>query len=279
MSISSVFKPARFDGQTVRDWHNGAVSAQPRPDRERGVFETLLVLEGRAVELDAHLARLEKSLASLFPGRNTPRGLGPRLEAAARRIGRGALRLVVAPAGDSAFAATIETAEIKPGKVLPPAPASVRCQSLVVPGGLGAHKWADRRLVERAEEGLGPDTVPLIVDWDGSVLEASRANVFAVVGGALLTPHADGRILAGVSRAGVLRLATGTGFEIREAALPRERLGEADEVFLTSSVRGVELVEAIDGTPLAGDGAVAVRVAAAMRQAWSQDGLDRVPRR
>jgi branched-subunit amino acid aminotransferase/4-amino-4-deoxychorismate lyase len=43
-----------------------------RPDPQQGVFETLLVLNGRPIELDAHLARLEASLKALFPDRVAP---------------------------------------------------------------------------------------------------------------------------------------------------------------------------------------------------------------
>src|SRR4051812_42501775 len=38
----------------------------PHADPGRGVFETMLVLEGRPVELDAHLERLAASLDALF---------------------------------------------------------------------------------------------------------------------------------------------------------------------------------------------------------------------
>ena len=71
----------------------------------------------------------------------------------------------------------------------------------MVPGGLGPHKWRDRTLLE-AHEADDPDTIPLLLDADGLVLEASRANVVVRdAGGALHTPPADGRILPGVTAA------------------------------------------------------------------------------
>ncbi len=42
------------------------------PDPRKGVFETLLVLDGRPVEWDAHMARLRASLSALYPGRAHP---------------------------------------------------------------------------------------------------------------------------------------------------------------------------------------------------------------
>ena len=43
--------------------------------------------------------------------------------------------------------------------------------------------------------------MPLLVDLDGLVLEASRANVVIREGDRLITPPLDGRILPGVTRA------------------------------------------------------------------------------
>src|SRR5215208_311696 len=54
----------------ARSAHNAATTALrldgPRPDPAAGVFETTLVVDGNAVEVDAHLTRLEASLLSLY---------------------------------------------------------------------------------------------------------------------------------------------------------------------------------------------------------------------
>ena len=92
------------------------------------------------------------------------------------------------------------------------------------------------------------------MDEDGAVLEASRANLFAVRDGALLTPPLDGRILPGITRGRVIEAAESSGVAVREESLSREDLLAADEVLLTGSVRGIEPVAALDGTPLAGAG-------------------------
>lgn len=230
------------------------------------------MLAGVPVELDAHLARLDASLAVLFPDR-TPPDLEGAIRARALGIERGSLRVRVAPAGRAGIEATIRVAKIPTELVFPPAPSSVAVHSLVLPGGLGGHKWADRALVDQAQAGLAADALPLIVEWDGSVLEASRGNAFAVAGGTLTTPPADGRILPGIARARTMQIAAEAGLEVREATLTRDDLLGADEVFLTSSVRGLERVRALDGTELRGGGEVGLRIAAELRRSWIQGAV------
>ncbi len=53
----------------------------------------------------------------------------------------------------------------------------------------------------------GREQAPLLVDADGTVLEAAWGNVWVLEGDALLTPPADGRILPGVTRSLLLELA------------------------------------------------------------------------
>ena len=122
---------------------------------------------------------------------------------------------------------------------------------VTLPGGLGEHKWADRRLLASlaAAAGLapGPDEHLLITDRGGEILETDRASVFAVIGGVLNTPPADGRLLPGVTRAAVLRLARRDGISTAEKPVTWERLLDASEVFVTNSVQGVVGVRFLAG--------------------------------
>ena len=79
--------------------------------------------------------------------------------------------------------------------------------------------------------------MPVFVDENGDVLEATRANVFVVRDGVLVTPPADGRLLRGVTRERVLERAGAV-----EDRVVVDELEAADEVFLTSAVRGVAVV-------------------------------------
>lgn len=246
-----------------------------RPDPALGVFETLLVLDGRPVELDAHLARLRSSLATLYPDLTVPRLEVPVDRGPCEPLSTGtsveALRIAVAPDADGRLAAAVERrpasghfATEKRGKVTTRA---ISLSSMQLRGGLGAHKWGDRSLLEKAQKELPAAALPLIVDEEGSVLEASRANIFAMRDGVLLTPPLDGRILPGITRARVLEIAAALGIEARETPLRRDDLLAADEAFLTGSVRGIERIACLDGALLM-DGELAKRIDAELWQAW-----------
>jgi anthranilate/para-aminobenzoate synthase component I len=190
-----------------------APTRRPRPDPARGVFETVLVVDGEPVLLDEHLERLAASVAELYGEELPPVHLGmPATQAWRVRVG---FRPGVGVAVDWLPAAF-------PSEPLEP-------EVLVLPGGLGRHKWVDRRLVG------GPE--PLIVDLSGEVLESGSGNVFVVEGETLVTPPADGRILPGITRAERLRSA-----DVAVEPIDLDRLRAADEVFVTSSIRGRQAV-------------------------------------
>ena len=136
-----------------------------------------------------------------------------------------------------------------------------RLATLVLQGGLGAHKWSDRRLLT-APAGGAADV--LLVEPDGTVLEAGRANVFAVVDGAILTPALDGRILPGIVRGRVLSHLANVGVDVHEGRVTLEDLAQASEVFVTNSVVGVRAVSGIDGAGNWPIGPVARRLHTAM---------------
>ena len=100
------------------------------------------------------------------------------------------------------------------------------------------------------------------------MLEVSRANVFAVRDGRVLTPPLDGSILPGVARRGLIEEATEVGIELSEETATVADLRSADEVFLTGSLRGVEPIRAIDGEPIVVDGPITAALAAALRPRW-----------
>src|SRR5262249_14901981 len=82
-----------------------------------------------------------------------------------------------------------------------------------------------------------------------NVWEGSRTNLFLVRNGVLITPPLDGPILPGVMRALVLEHAARLSLRALDDRLVTEdELLQADEVFLTNSVRGIIPVERVERT-------------------------------
>jgi para-aminobenzoate synthetase/4-amino-4-deoxychorismate lyase len=242
------------------------VSPPAPPDPSRGLFETLLIAGGRPVELVAHLGRLTGSARELF-GAELPEQLPGDLVRASAGIELGRVRVDVVPDGEGGLRHEIVATAIEPSAFFPDWERGERLRSVGAEGWSGAHKWSDRRWLENAEQELGEE-VPLLVDADGFALEAGRANFFVVVDGALATPPVDGRILPGTARAATLEIAADLGIEASERPVPLSELGTADEVFLTSSVRGLRPVRWLDGVELSRRSTVVERLAAELRERW-----------
>jgi para-aminobenzoate synthetase/4-amino-4-deoxychorismate lyase len=249
-------------------------SLRPRP--AAGIFTSLLVRDGRASRIREHLGRLDDSARLLF-GKGLPPGLHTELAACLARRPSGRLRITVRPLGGPLRA----TVEVVP---LPSPPAAADLTPVIIPGGIGGHKWADRRLLAYYTHaaGAGPGGHLLIEDAGGQVLETDRASVFAVTGGVLRTPPADGRLLPGITRAAILRLAAAAGIPAEVAPITRHDLTTADEALVANAVVGVLPVRSVAGTMLpAAPGPVTGRLAAALTaEAAGRSGpsADRPPR-
>jgi len=202
-----------------------------RPDPALGVFSTLLVREGSPIDLDAHLSRLEASVATLY-GQGLPRGLESNVRAAVAGWSLARLRAVEHPGRAAQAEIALEAVPLD----REPRAEPVALRPVLPPGGLGEHKWRDRRLLDELARRLG--AVPLIVDLDGYVLEAGFANVWIVEGDTLVTPPLDGRLLGGTVRARLVG-APPPGLEVREQPVSLARVQAADEILISSAVRGI----------------------------------------
>ncbi len=218
----------------------------PRPDPRRRVFETVRLHEASALRIESHLARLRASVAALYTAR-LPDSLEDEIAVAVRRAqGRRRLRINVVPAADGSLQVSLDLGPSRPS-------GTVALRTRTLPGGLGPHKWADRRLITAMEADTS-NQLPLLVDADSGVLETSRANLFALgADGVLRTPPNDGRILPGVTRAHVLSHACQNGLRVSAEPLVTEELISARGVVLTNAL-GITTVLAIDDHPLCIDG-------------------------
>lgn len=201
-----------------------------RPDPAYGVFDTLLVRDGLAVDLDAHVGRLAGSVLELYGDAVDAGALAARILTDAAGLPLARVRTSYSP---SAPGWEIEALRIEPPGL---DPRTLGLRNL--PGGLGRHKWVDRAPVAVPPDGP-PDV--LLAD-DGGVLECGSANLVAVLDDVVVTPPLDGRILPGTVRARVLDQLRASGVPVAERPVSLVELAAASEVFTTSSIRGIQPV-------------------------------------
>jgi para-aminobenzoate synthetase/4-amino-4-deoxychorismate lyase len=239
------------------------------PDPARGLFETLLVADGAPVRPAPHLDRLGASARELFD-RDLPPELPDSVAAAARSLELGRMRIDLLPE-NGGLRFEIKTEPIDPAIFFPDREHGADVRTIRHPEWAGAHKWADRDWLESVEAEIG-EAVPLILTDEGEVLEAGRANVFVVTDGGIATPPADGRILPGTARAATLDLAAELGVPAAERRLYVDDLRRADDLFLTSSLRGIRPVRSVDGEPLGPADPLVARLAGELRSRWLDRG-------
>ena len=86
----------------------------------------------------------------------------------------------------------------------------------------------------------------IALNTEGYLSEGSGENLFVVRDGVIHTPPSAFSILPGITRDSVVTLARERGYTIIEAALPREALYIADEVFFTGTAAEVTPVRSVD---------------------------------
>ena len=258
------------------------------------VFETMRTYGGRPFRVDEHLARLRRSCeAARLP---YPEDAREALDAALRANGLAdaALRVTVSrgPGGRGASPRGAGPATVLVTAVpVEPRPdvwerglrlaMSRRPRPAGVDPGVKTTNYLANVLAKAEAEDAGADDA-LFVDADGLAVEATQANVFAVLRGALVTPPLSSGCLPGVTRAALLDLAPHAGLRAEERGLARAALHEADEVFLSASVLEVAPVVALDGVQVGGGrpGPVARRLHALYRkEAERQAGSGSKPER
>ena len=240
-----------------------------------GLFEILRTWHGVAVDLDAHLDRLYASAHALSLRARPRAALASDVLAAVAAAGTGSdhrIRIVVTR-GPGALTARL--AELGPGRAivvvepLPPLPRTLALATVDWPlprRPAPAHKllaYADHVLARELAAAAGADEA-VRLDADGDVAEGATSNLFLVAGGALVTPPLAGGsgILPGVTRARVLACAERLAIPARVEHVSLAALQAADELFVTSAVRGVVAVVRLDGEDRMA-GPITARLAAA----------------
>lgn len=126
--------------------------------------------------------------------------------------------------------------------------------------GIKSTAYAMNVIALREAQQQGADEA-LLLNSNGKLCEGATSNVFTVSGDVVLTPALESGCLPGVARDTVLELCDELGIKSSVCDLSLDDLNNADEVFLTSSLREVQAVERVDGKKVkAVAGAIVMRL-------------------
>ncbi len=223
-----------------------------------GVFETILLYQGRPFALRRHLTRLEHSERGLgippIPSEDVAHAIHAVVDTAEFAVGR--IRITVTSgagplgSGRGSDPPTLVVAA-DPFESFDE-PSSV----LVVPWprnehgalrGLKTTSYAENALaLERAHQSGADEAI--FGNTAGMLCEGTGSNVFVVVAGELVTPPPSSGLLEGVTRGLLLERNGGIERDVPLASFTRAQI---DEAFLTSTLRGVQPIGTIDGHRLA----------------------------
>jgi branched-subunit amino acid aminotransferase/4-amino-4-deoxychorismate lyase len=236
----------------------------------------MLAVEGRVVFLERHLARLRGGLGVLGWDLDVSAAcdaMSELLERNGLSAGRARIRLAVSGGTGSLRAPDVghdrqvwmaaAKAEDSPESVVVGVSRWKRneCSPLV---GLKSASYAENLMILKEARDCGWDEA-ILFNHAGHLCEAATANVFLVKGVELKTPPLSSGCLPGVTRGVVLEAAEELGIPCAEMDLTRDDLEKADEIFLTSSTRGVVPVCRV------GDRRLAIApVAMLLRDQWSR---------
>lgn len=261
-------------GQNIRTyfngtWHNDDVAIMRAADHGSWlgttVFDGARFVNGKAPDLEAHCARVNRSAAALMitPTVSTAemvnivrdglKSYAPEEAVYIRpmywAVDGGDLG-VVPKEGSTGFAICLESIPM----AAPTAATTLTTtqfrrpvmEDSVVNAKAGClYPNNARMLAEARSKGFGN---ALAADAMGNVAETATANVFMVKDGEVFTPIPNGTFLAGITRARHMINLRADGVKVHETVLSFQDFRDADEVFLSGNMMKVTPVTAFDDT-------------------------------
>jgi branched-subunit amino acid aminotransferase/4-amino-4-deoxychorismate lyase len=239
-----------LDGRAVPAHEAGFPLADYGVQSGVGVFESLAVREGRPLEVAEHVARLGSSAKRLAVPLPPADELGADIATVAAAVegGFGWLKVIATRAGHRAVF----------GGRLDPSEEGRAVTAIVLPwrrahddflAGVKTLNYAPFVLGLEEARRRGADE-GLWCNERGHLAEGCSSNVFVVKGRAAYTPAISDGILPGVTRNTACAALRSIGLHVHEGKVRLERLRNADEAFLTSSLRAVRPLLAVDGRAL-----------------------------
>lgn len=233
------------------------------------IYEVVATQDGRLFQLEAHLDRLEQSGAAIgldvSPWRASLAAEVEALIAALPDPGDRYVRIMLTRGQSPGFdllageeSTPLRVVLVKP---LPPWPEhyyregislkSVSPDEVVarISPSVKSNNRQANLMAHRIAREAGADDA-LFVDPEGCVSEGPSWNLFGVTKGQLWTPPLVGGILPGITRSTVLRLCRDLGIPAEERPIRLEEAQGADELFVTSTTRGLMSVARLDEVEL-----------------------------
>ncbi|MFC3169509.1 D-amino-acid transaminase [Paracoccus fontiphilus] len=228
-----------------------------------GVYEVVSVLDGKLLDFEGHLVRLNRSLAEL--AMDNPLGKDEYLAAFRALVEKNAitdglvyLQVTRGNPGDRDFTypatgtrpTVVMFTQSKPG--LADAPAARTGWKVI---SIEDQRWARRdiktvqllypSMAKMEAKARGVDDAWMVED--GMVTEGTSNNAYIVRNGTIVTRALSNDILHGITRAAVLRFAAEAQMQVEERSFTIDEAQAADEAFITSASAFVMPVVEIDG--------------------------------
>jgi branched-chain amino acid aminotransferase len=263
-----------------------------------GVFETMRVDNGEPFALTRHIARMSYSAQRLglepIDADTVRAGVAAVLDEArshATTVDITRLRLTVTsgPGPMSAFRGEGPATVVVMGS---DAPAPQRCRAVRAPWvrnersaitGVKSTSYAENVVMTQFAAGKGADEV-VMGNTHGHLCEGTTTNIFIEADGEILTPPLASGCLPGITRGLALEWGARAGLPMRAAEVGELDMAILDSVrdgsafaAVTSSTRGVQTLDALDGVAL-DRGPMLTRLARTFQE-FASDNPDPVPPR
>ena len=232
------------------------------------IYEVMLVHQGRVCNLGLHLRRLNASLACMQI--DNPYSSAQWQQHIATLLNHNAFgdaSLYVQVSRGAALSRSLSDAHLVRPTVfmlLEPVPLWLgeTVEDIDSSTGLTAELAADLRWQRCDIKGTGltgnvllrlnhEGADEVIMHCDGDITEGTASNVFAVLDGCVVTPPLSERVLAGVTRTLVLEVLRAQGIACEERHLTLEQLRAAEEIWISSTLRGLAPIVGLDDEAVA----------------------------
>jgi branched-chain amino acid aminotransferase len=231
-------------------------------------YETLRTYGGRPFELNRHLRRLRRSIGLLgFDLKTSDDEIKARVDACLSfaRNDESYLRLIVSRGvGDMSYRFERIPEPTVAMYVKPLEPSN---EALYTKGGGTVIVSIRRNPIEALNPAIKSSNLlnnalatreayakgafeAILLNTRGEVAEGAGSNVFIVKDGRLLTPPLSCGLLAGITRELTLEIAAAIGIPHEERVLFPADLRNADELFVTSTLKELAPMVALDGAPI-----------------------------